>query len=746
MGIVKPFSAFELKFLGKYYSRTNKLPLKDHSPASNQKVKWKCPDCKHTEVKPVKEKVKWIRNRIWSSYNESDIKRFCLNCIRIKFPYLPKNASSKRLRMFSVAFDRHGSFKQKGNKYVLEQWDYEKNPVGPDRYITGSGYKVWWKCKYGHSFQNTIRNRSRNGRCPKCHYYSSKEEARLFSELKLIDPKVEFRKKINGFECDIFLKSSNIAIEIDGYPWHASKKNIARDKNKSKHIKSFGITLLRFRERRCTRIHSTDTIYDERDNKAYDKFKPFTRLLRKIKRLSKSNIVKKRITKYLSENSCFINNDVYDDIYHNSANYGFNMIPADKLHKEFPKLWGSKNRLPMSDYPKMSHKKVWWKCPECKDEYKTAVKNMTISWHRKYEIGGLRKARKTNLCPIHRHAPEVNKLNNIVTVYGKWILDVWDYKKNSKSPYKVKAFGKESVWIKCHMGCDSYLRNTKSLDAFYRNHGKKDCLVLKCSKCHQNYHTKKSLNMSTKQIEKIVSKRIKEIVASECKSSPISDLDLGKKLHKEGLFSLNSARHSSRTKSSLSDNYLYRLAIAYRQIAGIKAPTYRKFVSLYDRYGERLSEFWDTKKNKQSIHDFNCYGDRHNYSKKDKNYKSRTIWLKCPNGCSSKRDSYNLLACLDDPKTKNLKCNVCSKSFDLSKNIIKLEKNIIDIINNESNPLTDRKIAHILTKSDAVSPFSNKNIDKALVRILRSDLGIPIYRERKKLFDKREKIETVQKS
>ena len=81
MGNVKPFSAFELKFLGKYYSSSNKLPLKDYSPASNQKVKWKCSDCKHTEVKPVKEKLHWVRLR--TNYNKSDIKLFCVNCIRI---------------------------------------------------------------------------------------------------------------------------------------------------------------------------------------------------------------------------------------------------------------------------------------------------------------------------------------------------------------------------------------------------------------------------------------------------------------------------------------------------------------------------------------------------------------------------------------------------------------------------------------------------------------------------------------
>ncbi len=749
MGIARPFSSFELKFLNKYYSSSNKLPLKDYNPKSNQKVKWKCPDCKHTEIKPVKEKLDWVRLR--TNYNKSEIKRFCLNCIRIKFPYLPKNASSKRLRTFTARFNKDGSFKQNGKKHLLKEWDYEKNTIGPDRYHYSANYKVWWKCKYGHSFQNTIRNRhSHNGRCPKCYWFSTKTETRIFSELKLIDPKVEFRKKIDGFECDIFLKSSNIAIEIDGYPWHATKKKIAVDKKKSKHIKSLGITLLRFRERRCTRIHSTDTIYDERDAIADNIFKPFTRLLRKIKRLSKSNAVKKRVTKYLSENSCFINNDVYNDIYHNSANYGFNKIPADKLHKEFPKLWGSKNRLPMSHYPKLSCKKVWWKCPECKDEYKKTVKSMTVSWENRYKNGGLRNARKTNLCPIHRRGAKVNKFNNLVAVYGKWIFDVWDYKKNSKSPYKVKAatYNTEPVWIKCHVGCDSYLRDIGSLAALHRTYGKKDCLVLTCSKCHEKYYTKKSLNISKKQIEKIVSNRIKEIVASECKSSPISDLDLGKKLHKEGLFSLNSIQYRSRTKSSLSDHQLYLLGNGCRETAGIKAPTYRRFLSLYDRYGKRLSEFWDTKKNKQSIHDFNYYGDRHNYSKKDKNYKYKIIWLKCPNGCSSKHDSYNLLTYLDDSKSRNksktargIRCSVCCSSFNVSKNIIKLEKNIIDIINNEFEPLNDNKIADILTKSNAVSGFSNANIQKDLVRDLRSDLGIPIYRERKKLFDKGEKIE-----
>ena len=54
------------------------------------------------------------------------------------------------------------------NPDMAKEWDYEKNaPLKPDMVALGSSKKVWWKCKLGHSWQNSPNSRKRDG-CPYC--------------------------------------------------------------------------------------------------------------------------------------------------------------------------------------------------------------------------------------------------------------------------------------------------------------------------------------------------------------------------------------------------------------------------------------------------------------------------------------------------------------------------------------------------------------------------------------------------
>lgn len=53
---------------------------------------------------------------------------------------------------------------------VAEQWDYSKNgDLLPDAVSVGSNRKVWWICKYNHSWKTSVNNR-RHGKsgCPYC--------------------------------------------------------------------------------------------------------------------------------------------------------------------------------------------------------------------------------------------------------------------------------------------------------------------------------------------------------------------------------------------------------------------------------------------------------------------------------------------------------------------------------------------------------------------------------------------------
>ncbi|WP_274307947.1 zinc-ribbon domain-containing protein [Solibacillus daqui] len=51
---------------------------------------------------------------------------------------------------------------------ISEEWDYEKNEKTPDMYTPKSNESVWWRCKKGHSYPQTIKHRANGGECIYC--------------------------------------------------------------------------------------------------------------------------------------------------------------------------------------------------------------------------------------------------------------------------------------------------------------------------------------------------------------------------------------------------------------------------------------------------------------------------------------------------------------------------------------------------------------------------------------------------
>ena len=57
----------------------------------------------------------------------------------------------------------------KDNPKLFAEFDIEKNTeIDVDTLTLGSGRKVWWKCKLGHSWQAVVCNRSKGQGCPYC--------------------------------------------------------------------------------------------------------------------------------------------------------------------------------------------------------------------------------------------------------------------------------------------------------------------------------------------------------------------------------------------------------------------------------------------------------------------------------------------------------------------------------------------------------------------------------------------------
>ena len=80
------------------------------------------------------------------------------------------------------------SWCNRNNAELLSEWDYEKNTEKPSEVSCWSHKKAWWKCKNGHSWTATIKNRSMSGNgCPYCSgFYAWPGE----SDLETLYPEV----------------------------------------------------------------------------------------------------------------------------------------------------------------------------------------------------------------------------------------------------------------------------------------------------------------------------------------------------------------------------------------------------------------------------------------------------------------------------------------------------------------------------------------------------------------------------
>ena len=137
------------------------------------------------------------------------------------------------------------------NPTLADEWDYEKNyPLTPSDVFLHSSKYAWWKCRVcGNSWKAKINNRANNRNCPQCNFKgSSFVEQTIFFYVKKYFPDAVSRKHIGGFEFDIYIPSSNIAIEYDGAYFHSQKRAIQIEAKKNDFSKAQGLTLIRLRE------------------------------------------------------------------------------------------------------------------------------------------------------------------------------------------------------------------------------------------------------------------------------------------------------------------------------------------------------------------------------------------------------------------------------------------------------------------------------------------------------------------
>lgn len=327
---------------------------------------------------------------------------------------------------------------------LAEEWDYELNyPLLPTQIMPGSGKKIWWKCKYGHSWNISVNSRtSQYSNCPVCSTErgTSFPEQAIYYYVNQLLPAVN-RYIVKGTEIDIFVPSINLGIEYDGVYFHNSNSSNKREQKKNEFCKSAGIRLVRVKETRELMNDAENVIY------------------RKIGKKSTSlEVVIKRILDIIATYGYSIegiNIDLRRDDISIYNNY-LSLEKDNSLAIHNPDLlneWDyekNKNINPTTiSYG--SDKKVWWLC-HLGHSFKASVSHRT-------------DLKTPTSCPICAGQKILSGYNDLATKRPDLIME-WDYELNDVNPCELSPNSSKKVYWICPVGHHYKSSITK------RNHGR----------------------------------------------------------------------------------------------------------------------------------------------------------------------------------------------------------------------------------------------------------------------------------
>lgn len=391
------------------YSSNKGVDPSQLAPKSNKKFSWKC-EKGHSWIAPV--------SSITTGHG-------CYQCSRhktlsgIKLYALNKSKS---------AYEKRPELINELDKDLHPEFDLSK-------ISSGSNIKLNWKCLYGHKWVSSVKVRANGHGCPFCKSKSSRLEIRIYTEFKAIFKAVEWRKKIEGHECDIFIEDFNIGIEVDGKHWHSSKIELDLNKNRAFHKR--GTKLIRIREKGLSLINENDIQFENRENH-------LTVIHKLLKQLINNRLIGENysIQSYLSHKK-YYNETEYKEIIR-SMSKPLKELSLKHTYPDIAQEWHKDNLPLLPDYftPK-SHKKVIWQC------IKGHIYNATIA-HRT-------NGRACPKCAISNRAD--SKIRAAITRSGTIgqkfpeLLEEWDYEKNKNhNPLELSPGSKKKVWWKCKKG------------------------------------------------------------------------------------------------------------------------------------------------------------------------------------------------------------------------------------------------------------------------------------------------------
>ena len=312
---------------------------------------------------------------------------------------------------------------------IAAEWHPTKNGnAKPSDFTYGSKFIAWWKCSknISHEWPSQIHSRTaRKTGCIHCKPKSSRNEIRIYSELKYLFSSAQHRAKIKGKELDVYLPEVSVGIEYDEIFTHKNKEE--KDKAKTNFFKNLAIEVLRVRREPLEKLSENDLIIKDH---FLIKSEIDGLLLKLIPKSEKT--ISKRIKDYLTLQD-FQNEKLYQELnYYLPGPTPENSFAA--LYPEKANEWIMKNNYPVQPaqlWPG-SHEVYWWQCP--------------AKTYHKYQMSVRQRTRDN--CPFC--AGQRTHIRDSLERKFPKLASEWDYTKNGKlKPSEVLPGSSLKVWWVC---------------------------------------------------------------------------------------------------------------------------------------------------------------------------------------------------------------------------------------------------------------------------------------------------------
>ena len=318
---------------------------------------------------------------------------------------------------------------------IANDWHPHKNGSLTPRDVVAGGYKkVWWICKHGHDYRTTVGARVNAGTgCSKCSLQTSRMEIAVYCELDALFGGVAWREKVAGFECDVYLSTYNIGVEVDGVYWHRRRPDA--EIKKSGAFDKAGIQLFRLREEGLSHLSERDVSFKSTE----DHFVVVSRLVKSLLDYAELPAEPQEKLRNYSAGPGLINEKAYRKNVASLPAPPPGESLADK-QPEIAKQWAYDLNAPLSPehFRHKSNKIVWWRC-EQGHTWKVSINNRT-----QHGTG-------CASCPPER-VVTVTKDWNLAAVFPD-LANEWHPEKNGDlRPEGVRPKSNQKVWWLCGNG------------------------------------------------------------------------------------------------------------------------------------------------------------------------------------------------------------------------------------------------------------------------------------------------------